>query len=110
MTSSSPEPRAPVWKSFRFIVGLLMVLVAAGLIYRALNVRAGFPEDDRRAFMATCHEGGASQDFCECLLERLEARVTIEELRGLDAEFRRTKQMPAVFAQDVSTCIAETGG
>jgi len=103
----SAQPQPPFAKAFGAIVGL--AALAISFLVRALNGPPGFPDADRAAFTRTCRAGDASAAFCGCLLSHIEGRVSIEQFRRLDAQFRSTRQMPAVFAQDVQRCATDAG-
>jgi hypothetical protein len=91
------------------VIGALMGMIGIALLIRTVQGPPRFPPADRAAFTQTCHEGGAGDGFCDCLLTHIESRVTIEEFRALDAQFRATRQMPRLFAEYVQGCIHQAG-
>ena len=86
--------------------------VAACLIAALVLISAGcsggdskkYPEEVRKNFLETCTTSGANDKQCNCALEKLEAKFTLEQYQDLN---RRIVAGEAAAEAELSPLVSE---
>ena len=64
-----------------------------------------YPLEVKRTFVSSCVGGGGLKDRCECLLDKLQRKFTINEFLEMDKEIAKTKTMPIVYSSFLSSIV-----
>ncbi len=84
----------------------LLVLAVASLLVGCGLADEGWPEEVRDNFLGACLDGsGGEEDYCRCVLEELEASLTVEEFEELEGDLAEEGDLPPVVEVIVEDCI-----
>ncbi len=67
-----------------------------------------FGEEDQRAFLAGCVEGGGTEELCECMVDEIQERLTDDELKELADSEPEDLQTNPRFLEAVRACVEST--
>lgn len=49
---------------------------------------AGYPQETQDAFMDSCESAGSDEAFCTCVLEKLQAKYSLEEFTAIEKQIK----------------------
>jgi hypothetical protein len=66
---------------------------------------AGYPENNRQAFLTACKTSGAPGQLCDCALSRIEAKFSFAEFTEWDKALQQGRDHP--MSPEVETMTTE---
>lgn len=88
---------------------LLISMFALALALGACGTSGDeWTQEVRDNFLSEClPASGGEQDYCECVLEELEATYTLAEFEAIEEELIETDSMPPDVEEMIDVCIQE---
>ena len=68
----------------RAIVGALALLVVVVSVGCSGGDSKKYPDEVRRNFLETCTQSGGSQKQCDCALEKLEGKFSLQQFQDIE--------------------------
>jgi len=84
---------------------LVALSIAVGLLLPACNHQAHYPADVVQNYMDACMAtSGGNEVVCECTINQLQKRLSLEEFMKEDAAMARGQAPSAVVLEAVAAC------